>query len=115
MLDLVGHENVKLSKKQVDELISLIDKEEVLVQECERKKEDEKKAAAAAEGACVVESVPTNKTELHEKYSSSPTERGSAKLGDCPKQGGVAPVVTTSSNKTTVSTTLPSIFIFYIS
>ncbi|XP_073998607.1 leucine zipper and EF-hand containing transmembrane protein 1 isoform X2 [Rhodnius prolixus] len=102
MLDLVGHENVKLSKKQVDELISLIDKEEVLVQECERKKEDEKKAAAAAEGACVVESVPTNKTELHEKYSSSPTERGSAKLGDCPKQGGVAPVVTTSSNKTTI-------------
>uniref|UniRef100_A0A224XJI3 Mitochondrial proton/calcium exchanger protein n=1 Tax=Panstrongylus lignarius TaxID=156445 RepID=A0A224XJI3_9HEMI len=94
MLDLVGHENVKLTKKQVDELISLIDKEEVLVQECERKKEDEKKAAAAAEAASVV-GVPTNKTDPRDKGTPSPPSANVA------KQSGVAPVVTTASNKTT--------------
>uniref|UniRef100_A0A069DWN5 Mitochondrial proton/calcium exchanger protein n=1 Tax=Panstrongylus megistus TaxID=65343 RepID=A0A069DWN5_9HEMI len=102
MLDLVGHENVKLTKKQVDELISLIDKEEVLVQECERKKEDEKKAAAAAEAAPIFEGlptgVPTSKTDPRDKGSPSPSsEKSSANVG---KQSGVAPVVTTASNKT---------------
>ncbi|KAK9509167.1 hypothetical protein O3M35_006542 [Rhynocoris fuscipes] len=81
MLDLVGNENVKLSKKQVDELIALIDKEEVLqvVQECEKKKEDERKAAILANTEkSTSDTVTTTKTSSNGTGSKGEPPSGSS-------------------------------------
>ncbi|CAG4975036.1 unnamed protein product [Parnassius apollo] len=49
MLEIVGHENVNLSEKQINELIELLDKEEILEVESKIQKALDKAATAAKE------------------------------------------------------------------